>query len=210
MQQGLKRILGKEIIPANAKSILVENKGVVLFRWKKYKATHPFSLLRKTICTVGGMENSTSTARARFWGVLGLAYLKKSVVVYDFREHTLLLYDVGIIKSEVEERINKRNKKEYYFQEDIDGRIREGFLSDEQTGRNIMIAIPLVIKGNHSEKIVGGVTFDVDCEIEEQSTANNRKKYLIRDSEDDIIELCKELNDIGSNIVNAYFCEYTI
>ena len=208
MEQGLKLILGKDIIPANAKSILVENKGFVIFRWKKYKATHPFSLLRKTICTVGGMENTTSTARARYWGVLGLAYLKKRVVVYDFREHTLLLYHVDIVKHEVKDRINKSNIKEYYFKGDIDGRRRECFLSEEQTGRNIMIAIPLIIRGNHNDKIVGGLTFDVDCEIDEQSVANNKKKYLISNNENDIIELCKELNDIGSNIVNAYFCEY--
>ena len=198
MEQGLKLILEKDIIPANAKSILVENKGIAIFRWKKYKCRHPFSLLRKTVCTVGGNENSTSEARPRFWAVLGLAYQLKSIVVYDFKQHRLLVYSVDI---EEYISIEKENgdDTEYYFRGKINGSAKECYLSDKRSGRNIMIAIPLI----SDNRIVGGVTFDVDCEI--STDPQNTKKYLIGSNRKEVIELCKKLNDIGSNIVNAYF-----
>lgn len=203
MEQGLKLILEKKIIPANAKSILVENKGVAIFRCRKYKCTHPISRLRKTICTVGGNENSTSEARARFWGVLGLAYRLKNIVVYDFRQHKLLVYDVDITEREVIQKKDKQNNIKYYFNGEIDGKPYEFYLSDKITGRNIMIAIPLF----YENKLVGGVTFDVDCEINEQADPDNKKKYLIGNSRNEVIEICKTLNDLGSNIVSAYFTE---
>lgn len=202
MERGLRLILpGREIIPANAKSIIVENKGFTIFRWKKYKCNHPFSRIRKTICTVGGNENSTSEARARYWAVLGLAYLLDNIVVYDFRQHKLLTYGVDIAEHTVFSKKDKRNNTKYYFMGSIRGEMRELYLSDETTDRNIMIAIPLKNEG----KLVGGVTFDVDCDISEAGDPKG-KKYLFG-QETEIINICQKLNDIGSNIVSAYFCE---
>lgn len=203
MEQGLKSILDRKIIPANAKSILVENRGFTVFRWRKYKCTHPFSRLRKTICTVGGNENSTSEARARFWGVLGLAYRLMNIVVYDFKQHKLLVYDVDITERQVLPRPDKSNNILYYYKGEIDSKLCEFYLSNETTGRNIMIAVPLF----YEHKLVGGVTFDVDCEINEQADPENRKKYLIGNSRNEVVEICKTLNDLGSNIVCAYFAE---
>ena len=204
MEQGLKLILnGTDIIPANAKSILVKNKGFTIFRWKRYKCEHPFSRLRKTVSTVGGNNNSTSKARALYWGVLGLAYRIESIVVYDFRQHTLLTYGVDIAERCVIEKTDKRNIKKYYYKDEIDGKPCEIYLSDKTTDRNIMIAIPL----KNENKLVGGLTFDVDCEINKQDYPDNKKTYLIGETQNEVIEICKTLNDIGSNIVSAYFSE---
>ena len=203
MDKGLELILGKKIAPANAKSILVKNKGVTFFRWRKYKCNHPISRLRKTVSTVGGNKNSTSKARALYWGVLGLAYRLESIVVYDFRQHKLLTYGVDIAECEVIEKKDKRDNIKYYFNGEINGKPRQLYLSDKTTDRNIMIAIPL----KNENKLVGGLTFDVDCEINEQADSGNKKRYLIGDTQNEVIELCKTLNDIGSNIVSAYFSE---
>ena len=90
-----------------------------------------------------------------------------------------------------------------YYKDEIDGKPCEIYLSDKTTDRNIMIAIPL----KNENKLVGGLTFDVDCEINKQDYPDNKKTYLIGETQNEVIEICKTLNDIGSNIVSAYFSE---
>ncbi|QTE67634.1 hypothetical protein JNO48_10560 [Clostridiales bacterium] len=204
MAQGLKKILGTDIIPANTKSILVENKGFTLFRGKKYKGEKCFSRLRKTICTVGGNVNSTSDARALYWGVLGLAYKKQSIVVFDFRQPKLLIYGVDLTEYPVTA-LNVNGSVKYYYQ-DSDNK---HYLSDKQSGRNMMIAIPLMQDKNKDNKkkktkILGGVTFDVDCKI--SSDPDDENIFLLSEKEK-VIDICQTLNDLGSNIVNAYFAK---
>lgn len=197
MEQGLLLMLKQETIPPDAKSILVKNKGMAVFRWKKYECKHPFEFLRKTIDTVGGDEGSTSKARTRFWGVLGLAYRLNRPVVYDFETHNIYEYKVGITKKTAV----KRSDGKYYYPDDIEGKNRNCYLSDENTDRSIMFAIPLRYRG----KLVGGVTFDVDSAIDEKEEL--KETLFGKDTTTTLIDMCKKLSELGPRIVDEYFHE---
>ena len=203
LELGLKKILNEEIIPPNAQAILVENKGIFILKRKKYKCSHMFEKKRKTVSVVGGDSNRASSKRPRYYGVLGLAYDLNRPVIYDFQRHKLYVYDFKLVEYKVEFSGN-----EFYYV----NKNKPHVLSNNNTTRSLMFAIPLVL----DDKIVGGITFDVN--LDSNLTKKLRSKEISyipiedTDTEEDINNklernfiLYSELLDLRDNILNAFF-----
>jgi len=122
----------------------------------------------------------------------------RKVVVYDFNEHKLFVYHVNL------KPLNTVSEQDgYYYKEMNGGKVTIWHkLSELESGRNVMYAIPLV----HNDKIVGGITFDVDCNIKEKAEGGKKTKFYLNDTTE-VIEICRQLDDICSNIITAYFSE---
>ena len=97
------------------------------------------------------------------------------------------------------ERSVKLKKGRYYYEGAIDGKRRDFYLSDEETDRRIMIALPL----KHEQKFVGGLTFDIDCNITENE--DPEKEGFLFGEDKEVISICSNLNNISANIITAYF-----
>lgn len=152
MEQGLRALLKlryDESLPSSSQVIFVEYRGRC---WK----IHDDNLckfcerIRKTVTSVGGNPMRVSPYRPLNYGVLGVANQLNLPVLYDFQNGMLYKFDRGSIYQIA---ISEKDSK-YYFQSDNKEYM---FLSNKETTRDIMIAIPISISG----KQVGGLTFDL-------------------------------------------------
>ncbi len=194
MEQGLGALLNlqyNENLPESAQAIFVAYKGRY---WGTRRRNHCkfFDRIRKTITSVGGNSMRVSPYRPRDYGVLGVANQLNLPVQYDFQNGELNFFDRGKIYPCSSVVLN--GEKYYYVNEE-----REQFyLSNKETTRGIMIAIPISKNG----KQIGGLTFDLavgsktlyqkineDDSEEIRNKKNNMNKKVFQDSLDTAMKL---------------------
>ena len=200
MEQGLRELLNlgnNDALPLDAQVILVKYSGRC-YRVKNDNKCTFFEKIRKTINSVGGNPMTVSTYRPRNYGVLGVANILKTPVLFDFQNGELYLYERGkIIKNK---NIVFEDGKYYYNTE-----TETVFLSNKETTRDVMIAIPLIIE--KSKKIVGGVTFDltIGAKTIYQKILEDDDNEIKKTKTDNNIKVFNDALRTSNNIINAYF-----
>lgn len=181
MEQGLRALLKlsyDESIPSSTQVIFVEYKG----RYWGLKASNFCNFsdkIRKTVTSVGENPMSVSPFRPLNYGVLGVANQLYLPILFDFQDGKLYKFDRGTIYP-IE--VLKNDGKYYYKCTEKETM----FLSDEKTSRDVMIAIPISIRG----KLVGGLTFDLEvgsktlyqkeCNSDDEKTKNQKTNMNIK------------------------------
>lgn len=205
MEQGLRAVLKlnyNEELPDNAKVIFVEYKGRCYNLKKLFKKKEDdkecifFEKIRKTVASVGGDTMGVSSYRPREYGVLGVANILMKPVLFNFQSGEMYKYDGGnFIKLET-----KQDGDKYKY---ISSNKKEKELSEKDSARDVMIAIPVV----HNEKLVGGLTFDMEIgakTIYQNILASDSNDEKTKKKEDNT-KVMKEVRRTANNLVNAYF-----
>lgn len=197
MELELRSLLGLdhgEEIPDYAQAIFVKYGGRCLLPCKENHCKF-LNRIRKTIAVVGGDKNEVSSFRPRNYGVLGVANLLRTPVIYDFTNKKLYQYLRGDIK---ELHVDKRDDGIYYKSS-----AEEVQLSGCETGRDVMMAFPLASKG----RLVGGLTFDmlVGEKTIFQKMDSSEGQEMSTGKKDRNIKAVKEAMRASNILVNAYF-----
>ena len=136
-------------------AVLVEYKGT-LKQSMEDKGAPKGSPARRTVVSIGGDQNNTRKINPRDYGVLGVANYIKYPALVDFQNRKVYYYLWGSVHvlSEVEVPEYSEFWGINIDVEDI--HIKKHFVARKQTHREVMIALPIVSKG----ELVGGITFD--------------------------------------------------
>ena len=184
-----------EEIPDYAQAIFVKYRGLCLYPCQKNQCKL-FWRIRKTITFVGGDRNEVSQFRPRNYGVLGVANMLRTPVIYDFINKKLYQYQRGDIK---ELTIVVKDDATYYQL----SHNKEIQISAGDTGRDTMMAFPLTNKG----KLIGGLTFDMmvgeKTIIQKIDTTKSQEEQNLQ--KDQNIKAIKEAMRASRILVNAYF-----
>ena len=202
MELGLRSLLKLEYdesIPDYAQAVFVKYKGRC-YKTKKARENSYCKFgdkIRRTIEVVGGNKLEVSPFRPLNYGVLGVANYLSAPLLYDFRLHKLYMYKKGYI---TELCVIKEGSMFVYKIND-----RSLSLSNEETQRDVMLAIPLKSNG----KLVGGITFDL-----KPGDKTIYQKYSDKDTEEtkeqktiNNIKVFKEATRASFILINAYFKE---
>ena len=153
MVQGLRALLKlkyNENLPNDAQVIFVKYKGRSWNLRGKNKCKF-MEKIRRTVAVAGGNTTGVSEYRPLDFGVLGVANKFSLPVLFDFQDGKLYKYERGRIFL-----VNTIEKEGCYYYERAAGEYM--LLSEKETTRDIMIAIPLKAL---NKKIAGGLTFDL-------------------------------------------------
>lgn len=202
MEQGLRALLKldyNEELPDNAKVIFVEYKGRCYTITKKNRSRTDcdfFEKIRRTVAAVGGDTMGVSPYRPRDYGVLGVANALMKPVLFNFQNGELYNYEFGKFV-----KLSTVKKGNSYMYKAPSGEEKE--LSETDTARDIMIAIPIESNG----KLVGGVTFDMQVgakTLYQNIEVSDTEEIKIK-KEQNNSKVMKSVRRTANNLVSAYF-----